>query len=331
MKKPGRYYAGLLLLLLVIASSYALQHGGAYGWTVFVVLPFILGGLACWVFTPKTALGAAGIGALAICAASFSLLFVGLEGLGCIAMCIPLIAPLGSIGGLLVFWTMRIKVDPRSAAMLLLLPSATLAFDLKCPPTVFEVHSEVVVAATPEQVWNHVVTFSELPEPDEWFFRTGLAYPKRARIVGSGVGAIRYCEFSTGPFVEPIEVWDEPRLLAFRVTENPAPMREWSPYAEVLPKHLHGYLISKYGQFKLTPLSDGHTLLEGTTWYQHGLWPGEYWRWWSDAIIHRIHLRVLNHVRMLAERENTTASPAHTTPSPPSPSSTPLRQSRPSR
>src|SRR5256884_7520937 len=64
------------------------------------------------------------------------------------------------------------------------------------------------IAAQPEQVWKHVVTVSELPEPTEWFFRAGLAYPQRARIVGSGIGAVRYCDFSTGPFVEPIEVWD---------------------------------------------------------------------------------------------------------------------------
>ena len=138
----------------------------------------------------------------------------------------------------------------------------------------------------------------------EWYFRAGLAYPMRARIEGLGPGAIRYCEFSTGPFVEPIEVWDEPRLLQFRVTENPAPMHERSPYGHIQPKHLHGYLVSERGQFRLTKLANGHTLLEGATWYQHGLWPAEYWKWWSDAIIHRIHLRVLNHVRMLAERES---------------------------
>ena len=155
----------------------------------------------------------------------------------------------------------------------------------------------------PEQVWKHIVTFSELPEPQEWFFRAGLAYPKLAHIEGTGVGATRYCEFSTGPVVEPIEVWNEPRLLRFRVTENPAPMNEWSPYAQVLSKHLHGYLISKQGQFRLTQLASNRTLLEGTTWYQHGLWPAEYWRWWSDAIIHRIHLRVLNHIRTLAEKD----------------------------
>src|SRR2546430_5741809 len=38
--------------------------------------------------------------------------------------------------------------------------------------------------------------------------------------------------FSTGPFVEPIEVWDEPRLLKFGVTANPAPLDELTPRSE---------------------------------------------------------------------------------------------------
>src|SRR4029078_3577693 len=108
--------------------------------------------------------------------------------------------------------------------------------------------------------------------------------------------------FSTGPFVEPIKIWDEPRLLRFGVTKNPAPLEEWSPYGGILTKHLHGYLVSKQGQFRLQPLANGRTLLEGTTWYQHGLLPAAYWRWWSDAIIHRIHLRVLHHIQILSEQ-----------------------------
>jgi len=35
--------------------------------------------------------------------------------------------------------------------------------------------------------------------------------------------------FFNGPFVEPIEVWDEPQLLRFGVTANPAPLNELSP------------------------------------------------------------------------------------------------------
>jgi Polyketide cyclase / dehydrase and lipid transport len=303
MSTASRGFAGLVILILMSATSYVLLHMGIYGLTVFAVLPVALGALASFVFRQETGQGAAGVGSIAILVAFLFLLCGGFEGIICIAMCVPLAVPLGAFGGWMVHQLMEGGVQPRGVSMLLVLPLASLTFDLRVPPTVFKIHSEVIVAATPEQVWKHVVTFSDLPEPDEWYFRTGLAYPKRARIVGSGPGAIRYCEFSTGPFVEPIAVWDEPRLLAFQVTENPAPMNEWSPYAKVLPKHLHGYFISKHGEFRLTPLPDGRTLLEGTTWYQHGLWPGEYWRWWSDAIIHRIHLRVLNHVKMLAEQE----------------------------
>jgi hypothetical protein len=103
--------------------------------------------------------------------------------------------------------------------------------------------------------------------------------------------------------VESIEVWDAPHILRFRVTENPAPMREWSPYGEISPKHLHGYLMAHEGEFRLTSLPGNRTRLEGTSWYQHGLWPAQYWRLWSDAIIHRIHLRVFHEIKTLAEAD----------------------------
>ena len=191
-------------------------------------------------------------------------------------MSLPLTLPLGAIGGSLAYRKERGKIGSGSVAKLVLLPSASLIWNFNAKTPLFDVRTSIEIAAPPERVWTHVVTFSDLEEPQEWYFRAGLAYPKRARIEGSGPGAVRYCEFSTGPFVEPIEVWNEPRLLRFSVTENPPPMHEWSPYAQVLPKHLRGYLITKQGQFLLTRL-------------------------WSDAIIHRIHLRVLTHIRKLSE------------------------------
>jgi hypothetical protein len=232
---------------------------------------------------------------VAVLAAILFLLAVRLEGLICILMALPLALPLGAFGSWAMYAATKNGAAGRMVSILLLLPPASISWDAGATAAVYEVRSAVVVAAAPETVWKYVVRFPELAAPREWFFRAGLAYPLRARIEGERVNAVRYCEFSTGPFVEPIEVWDEPRLLAFRVTENPAPMREWSPYGE---------LDTKRGQFRLTRLVNGQTLLEGATWYQHGLWPGEYWRWWSDAIIHRIHLRVLEHVRVLAENTN---------------------------
>jgi Polyketide cyclase / dehydrase and lipid transport len=291
----------VLACVVAAAAGILLTWNGVYGWTMFVILPFAIGAAGAAIGSAKTAWSALGCGALAGFMASFSLLMFGIEGFGCVMMSWPLVIPGGAAGGLLFHAINRSGSSAQSVAMLALLPMGSLGWDFTAKPTVFEVHSSIEIAAPPETVWRNVVTFSDIPEPREWFFHTGLAYPKRARIEGTGPGAVRYCEFSTGPFVEPIKVWNEPRLLRFSVTSNPPPMHEWSPYGDVHPKHLDGYMISKQGQFLLTPLANGGTLLEGTTWYQHGLWPAQYWRVWSDAIIHRIHMRVLRHIKELSE------------------------------
>ena len=82
------------------------------------------------------------------------------------------------------------------------------------PSPLLSVRSKAIVNAPPEKVWNNVVTFSELPPADDWLFDLGIVCPTCATIEGTGVGAIRYCNFTTGPFVEPITVWDEPNVLA---------------------------------------------------------------------------------------------------------------------
>ena len=152
----------------------------------------------------------------------------GVEGIACLVMASPLALFLAFVGGMLAysirggFWR-----RPSSPALLLivllctpLLMGAEAAMPRQAP--VYEVRTAVEIDAPPETVWRNVVSFRQLPPPDDWLFRTGIAYPVRAEIRGQGVGAIRYCEFSTGAFVEPIEVWDEPRRLAFRVTREPA-------------------------------------------------------------------------------------------------------------
>ncbi|HEU4420584.1 MAG TPA: hypothetical protein VFT55_16720, partial [Planctomycetota bacterium] len=162
---------------------------------------------------------------------------------------------------------------------------------------------ETIVNATPQAVWDQLVAFHEMAPPTELAFRCGIAYPVRATIEGRGPGAIRRCSFSTGDFVEPIEVWDEPRLLRFSVLQCPPPMIESNPFHDhVDAAHLHGFFAAKRGQFELVQQPDGTTLLRGTTWYSHGLRPEGYWTLWSDWLLHTIHRRVLEHIRERAER-----------------------------
>ena len=106
-------------------------------------------------------------------------------------------------------------------------------------------------------VWEHVTSFSEITAAPPWYFRTGLAYPLRARLEGSGVGAVRHCEFTTGAFVEPITVWDAPRRLAFDVIAQPPPLHEWSPYSRVYAPHLDGFFRTSHGEFRLVALDGG--------------------------------------------------------------------------
>jgi Polyketide cyclase / dehydrase and lipid transport len=303
MRLSPRLAVGGVTGAALVCLAVAMTRTGTYGLTLFVVLPVMVGALGAWVMNPQSAEKAVGYGVAANAIASLGFFAFGIEGAICIAMAIPLAYPLGALGGWLVYMVTHKCALKSGTAMMMLLPLSlgTLGFDVTAKPHVFEVKSSIEIAAPPERVWKNVVSFSELPPPSEWYFKSGVAYPMRAEIVGTGPGAVRYCEFSTGPFVEPIEVWDEPRLLRFSVAQNPAPLDEWSPYAKIMPRHLHGYLVSKQGQFLLTPLPNGHTLLEGTTWYQHGLWPEAYWTLWSQAIIHRIHMRVLTHIKELSE------------------------------
>jgi len=162
------------------------------------------------------------------------------------------------------------------------------------------VTSSITIEAPIITVWNEVLAFDQITASPTGIFRLGIAYPIKARIEGRGVGAIRHCIFSTGPFVEPITIWEPPHRLEFDVTENPLPMQEWSPYGHIDTPHLHDTFVSRHGRFALRK-EGKRTVLEGTTWYFQRIAPDWYWHQFSDAIIHRIHGRVLEQIKRSSE------------------------------
>lgn len=282
-----------------------------YGWGLFVAVPYSMGFAAALIYGMRQSRSMGScirVAVLSVVLLGLGLMAVAFEGLFCLVMAIPLALPLAMVGGICGYAVQRRGWLQNGApaflsVLLVAVPGVQLTeHKVAARPPIFVVHSSIDIQAAPEQVWRQVIAFTEIPPPKEWVFRSGIAYPIRAEITGGGPGAQRRCVFSTGAFVEPIEIWDEPHRLKFSVTSNPAPMEEWSPYAHLEPPHLHGFLLSEGGQFLLTPLPNGGTRLEGTTWYQHGMWPAAYWRLWSDAIIHRIHLRVLRNIRDEVEK-----------------------------
>jgi hypothetical protein len=307
---------GITTIIGLVCLSLSTRVLGSYGWSLFIALPFCMGLFAVLLHSyhePRSFESCLEVSIMPIVILAATLLAIAFEGIICLMMAAPIALFLALLGGSIGFviqlhyWDTHYKPAVLTA-ILFLLPSIFFgehAAALTSPD--FVVHSAVAINASPEAVWHQVIAFAEIPPPQELLFRAGVAYPIRAEISGSGVGSTRLGIFSTGPFEEPITVWDEPHLLKFSVSKNPAPLNELSPYKNVHAPHLHGYLISHGGQFSLTALPGGRTRLEGTTWYQHTMWPATYWSWWSNYVIHRIHLRVLNHIRDRAESQTVQA------------------------
>ncbi|HEV8431509.1 MAG TPA: DUF805 domain-containing protein [Pyrinomonadaceae bacterium] len=299
-------------LLASLAAAFSATGLGNYGWGIFVGIPFFLGLNSSLIYgyhRPRSLLKCLLVAGLSTALVGVALFALAIEGVICLAMALPLAAVLALFGALIGFvLQQRPSFSPNtlrvvSVAFLLMPALIVLEYAAGETPPLYEVKTSVVIKSDPQTVWTHVVSFSQLSPPTETMFRTGIAYPIRADIRGQGVGAVRHCVFSTGAFVEPITVWDEPRLLRFDVTSQPRAMEELSLYGDLRPPHVENYLISRKGQFELKPLPDGTTLLEGTTWYQNRFWPAPYWHLWSDYIIHNIHKRVLLHIKSLAESQ----------------------------
>lgn len=280
----------------------------AYSFALFFGVPFFASTLTAWIFTrlyrEAGQIEAAICSLLMLAAVAIGLLALAAEGAVCLFMASPLAIGIGFVGGMFGHAIAHGGRQELRPSILGFIAMPALMFATATPSPALNMHvvlSSVDIDAAPDVVWPRVIAFSPIEPPSDWLFKLGVAYPVRARIEGSGVGAIRYCEFSTGAFVEPITVWDTNHRLAFDVSASPAPMREWSPYGAIAPPHLKGFLNSRRGEFRLVDLGGGRTRLEGRTWYTIDMGPEAYWQLYTDHIIHGIHLRVLDHIKREAE------------------------------
>jgi uncharacterized membrane protein YhaH (DUF805 family) len=292
---------GLGMMLLAVTW---LQR---YGVALFFGVPFAIGALTAFLFNrryPASSRESAQVACMTLVLTAGSLFLLGWEGVVCLLMALPLSVLVGLMGAAVGrAAALRGRADLTSTTLALALVPLGVVLEPGAVTGRFlhEARTSVVIDAPPARVWSHVVAFRPMAEPRDLVFRLGIAYPRYARIEGAGVGALRHCVFSTGTFVEPITRWEPGRRLAFDVAQAPPPLRELTPFAGVAPPHLDGYLASRRGEFRLVPLAGGRTRLEGSTWYELRLAPEPYWQVFSDYLIHRIHRRVLQHIKAEAE------------------------------
>jgi len=260
-----------------------------------VFIPFCIGLVAAWFWKPLDL----GIGAVLWHSVGCTLLGLLLaaalfhEGVICLLILLPIhygAIAAGALAGRVWFRKNRDRLNLCLAPIVALL--------IVGEPALRGTHTSVVtdqirIAAPPAKVWPHVLAFKPITDPPGyWLFRLGLPYPTETTNGGNLVGAKRSCKFSgNAEFKEVVAEIEPGRRLTFDIVEMPA------------DPELIGHLDAHRGQFELLDNGDGTTTLIGRTWYSLRVRPAWYFDWWTHDIFRAVHLRVMRHVKLLAETE----------------------------
>ncbi len=291
----GNAVGGLACLLAAGLVRLAEHSAVLIVYPSLLLVPFAIGLVAAWVWRPlELRIGAVWLHSLSTTVVGIGAAFLFFhEGGICLLMVSPIVflsIVAGAFAGRVWF--------RKSTDNLNLCFAPIFLFAIAAEPAMRGPHSGVVtdeirIAAPPAKVWPHVLAFPEIPDaPGYWLFRLGLPYPMETTNAGNHVGADRACKFSGGAvFKEKVAEMVPEKLLTFDIVEMP-------PDPELM-----GHLDAHRGQFELRDNGDGTTTLIGRTWYSLHVRPAPYFDWWTHDIFSAVHLRVMRHVKRLAESE----------------------------
>lgn len=259
----------------------------------FMLLPFLMGVISAWFWRnsglkTKAVIGYSLLnGAIALL---LSFLFLG-EGVICLLIVSPLVFAFiitGAFAGKRMFKKNDTRLNVCVFSMLFLIFVADLFTEHHYENLVAD---EMIIKASPEEVWKHVVAFPEIEEENRyWLLRIGMPSPVETTVEGRHEGAGRKCIFSNGyVFNEKIVVYEPSRNLTFDITGQPR------------DPEIMGHIDILRGQFLLKDNGDGTTTLTGNSWYRLYVFPSWYFDIWARSITRNVHLRVMEHIRQLSE------------------------------
>jgi uncharacterized protein YndB with AHSA1/START domain len=154
------------------------------------------------------------------------------------------------------------------------------------------VSDTLIINAPIDKVWTLVVEYEPIQSKENyWLFQIGMPSPVQSTVDGYKVGAGRKCIFSNGyVFDEKIVVYKPNEELTFDIIEQPR------------DPEIMGHIDIVRGQFILKDNGNGTTTLIGNSWYKLYVFPEWYFGIWSKSITRNVHLRVMEHIKLLSER-----------------------------
>ncbi len=267
---------------------------GIFVFSDFLIVPMLMGMIAAY-FWRDLGLGGGAYTLYAIInsivAIAGSYLFLK-EGYICLVIISPLLMGFtigGTFIGRVMFRKNRNKLNVSIISVLLIVLTVD-SFTTK--PYEAMVSDTMIVNAPPEKVWEYVVAYEPIKEKENyWLFQIGMPSPVQSTADAYCEGAGRKCIFSNGyVFDEKMTVFKPGKELTFVVTDQPR------------DPEIMGHIDILQGQFLLTDNGDGTTTLVGNSWYRLYVFPTWYFDPWAASITRNVHLRVMEHIKKLSEK-----------------------------
>ena len=285
-----------LIILSIIGNNKLLNpsSGGVLVFSEFVILPMLMGIMSAWFWkdyklSNKTLIWNSILnGFIAILLSYF---FLG-EGTICLLIVSPLIFAFvvtGAFIGKVMFKRRDQKMNISFVSLLLLIFIADSVSDHQYENMVSD---EIIIKATPGKIWKNVVAFEKIKQPNQyWLFKLGMPSPMQTTVTANKLGAGRKCIFSNGyTFDEKIVAFEVNKNLTFDIVNQPQ------------DPEIMGHIDIDKGQFILKDNGDGTTTLIGNSWYKLHVFPIWYYDIWAESITRNVHLRVMDHIKLLSEK-----------------------------
>jgi hypothetical protein len=237
-------------------------------------------------------------------------LILAWEGIICIILLLPLILILSSIGGLIAGICLKIFKSKRDRnyciAIVALIPFVaspieqmrSAGLETRTVATQIQIHADA------QTVWNQIRSVPLISEKEQHFsfsHMIGFPRPLEAKLVGEGVGAVRYATFEKGVlFVETINEWDEPHRLSFsiRADTKDIPPSTFDEHVRIGGK----YFDVLTGTYWIEDIGNGNVILHLSSSQRLSTRFNFYSHFWTDYLMADLQNYILGIIKQRCEK-----------------------------
>lgn len=154
-----------------------------------------------------------------------------------------------------------------------------LAFFLARQPVTESVVTRIHFGASPDELWNSMIFYEEVPGRPPWLLRLFLPMPARTEGDKRVVGSLVHCAYNGGDLVKRITIAREPSVVQFEVVEQKLGIEDC--------------IVTRSGCYEIRACGDGADVVL-TTNFEARLRPRRLWRPLERFLAHRLHRHILD-------------------------------------